>query len=258
MFRVCLLTCTMGCGSSATAASKPQVPPDWLLVTVETETGDITVKAVDGTETKTKFNLERVPQKTPVKKFHFVEQKIGGTWDEAGGQVKFSCLTLAEADKVWKEKGSEGVASTASEGWVQKGSANSMGAPKKVNKDFAVNGKVEWKGKTFMLTGTLNETMHIAEKESGEVVMTLFQKMGGMDLKFYNRLIEKKGFRQSSTETEQEEMNNAFCGTRSTSAAHDSKNIVLHVKPEVLETIPVSLFAISSMYSSMELNDMDC
>ena len=30
---------------------------------------------------------------------HFVEQKIGGTWEEAGGEVKISCIDFASAEK---------------------------------------------------------------------------------------------------------------------------------------------------------------
>merc|ERR1740130_2274902 len=103
-----------------------------------------------------------------------------------------------------------------------------------------------------MISGALNDTMKICEKESGEVVLCLWQSLGGQDLQFYDCLVQKKSFRASRTQEELEFMAAAFSGKRMRSA--DTNKIELKMKPKVLETLPVSLLAIAVLYSSQELN----
>lgn len=243
----------MGCASS-TASLGDEVPLTWSNVTLNTDTGDITVKTAAGVETNTKFNLERVPETSRAEKLHFVQQKIGGTWDEAAGNIKFSCVDGPSMLKLWTEVGNSPCGSQSTT--ASSVSTNSLKGPSKVYKEFLCNGVAESQDKTFLMTGELDGTINIVEKGSGEVVLTMWQSSGGLNLTFYDCLVEKKSFRKSVTPAELEEKQNAFCGTRD--RASRGSIIKLNVKPEVLEKIPVSLFAMAVMYSSFDLNGMDC
>jgi len=243
----------MGCGTSATATLDQMVSPTWSNVTLNLDTGDIAVKTADGVETDSKFNLEREPESSRCQKLHFVEQKIGGTWDEVGGNVKFSCVDGPSMQKLWQEVGStpHGSQSTT----ASSVSTNSLKGPSKVYKECLCNGVAHFKDQTFLMTGSLNGTIHIVEKESGEVVLTMWQSTGGSSLTFYSCLVEKKMFGKSATPEQVEHQQNAFCGMRDRTDIHGSI-VNLQVKPEVLEKIPVPLFAMAVMYSSFDLNSM--
>jgi len=252
----------MGCGQSQAAVADEDIPLNWSIVEIETNSGDIVVKASNGVETRTKFNFESEVDTGPSVNKHFVEQKIGGTWDESDGKIKLSLVDKATMAKIWKEIAVNPEASQESkESNESNSSNNSLSTPTKVFKEFACNGVAECKekGKTWLMTGEVNGTVNILDKGTGEVVLTMWQGRGGFELKFYDCLILKKGFRKSSTEEEIEQAKNAFCGTRKYIPERtDPPKYILLLKPEVLEKIPVSLFAMAAMYASFDLNGVDC
>lgn len=265
----------MGCGGSSNSDSK-DVPSDWVTVVLNVETGDMTRSSGSSEkESLAKFTLEKKPAVSKVSRLHFVEQKIGGTWDEKtfGGKVKFLCLDQKEMSELWKKVGpTKDDGSRVSEvmdsaGTSSMSSMNSLAGPTKASKSHAVNGKAEYsccqawttngKDKVFLMTGEVNDTVNVIDQESGEVVLSLWQKLGGLEMKFYDRLIAKKsGFRTSIVPAEQELMDNSYCGLR---ARHVENNNEVHlqINPKVLDKIPVSLFAMAILYSSQELTNMD-
>jgi len=262
----------MGCTSSSYADISNEMPTDWIAVIVNTETGDIMVSPTDGgqsTQTLAKFTMERLPEKNIQKKFHFVEQKIGGTWLETksnsapGGKVKFTCLDKAAMDAAWKEVGAKAWLSEETQGTVStEASANSQGTPKRknVSKAYDVGGSAEWqrenqRAKVFVMQGVINEQVVVVEKDSGEVVLNLKQGSCGNKLTFYETMPPKKGL---TKEEEKAMVDKAFCGLRSMSQETSDDEVRLFLSPETLEKIPVSLFAMAAMYSSFTLNSMAC
>jgi len=248
------------------------MPNDWIAVIVNTETGDIMVSPTDGdqsTQTLAKFTMERLPEKNTQKKFHFVEQKIGGTWLETksnsapGGKVKFTCLDKAAMDAAWKEVGAKAWLSEETQGTVStEASANSQGTPKRknVSKAYDVGGSAEWqrenqRAKVFVMQGVINEQVVVVDKDSGEVVLNLKQSSCGNKLNFFETMPPKKGL---TKEEEKEMVNKAFCGMRQMTEETSDDEVRLFLNPETLEKIPVSLFAMATMYSSFTLNSMPC
>jgi len=220
-------------------------------------------------QTLAKFTMERVPEINTQKKFHFVEQKIGGTWVETksnsapGGKVKFTCLDKAAMDVAWKELGAKAWQSEETAGTVStEASTNSQGTPKRKNvrKAYDVGGSAEWQqenqsSKVFVMQGVINEQVVIVDKDSGEVVLNLKQSSCGNNLSFYETMPPKKGL----TKEEEKMVNDkAFCGMRKMTEETSDDEVRLYLSPETLEKIPVSLFAMASMYSSFTLNSMPC
>jgi len=206
-------------------------------------------------------------------KCNFVQQKIGGTWVETksnsdpGGKVKFTCLDKAALDAAWKEAGakawqtgevSEETQSTAS----TEASANSQGMPKRqhVRKGYEVGGSAEWQrenqsAKVFVMQGVINGQVVVVDKDSGEVVLNLEQSLCGNRLHFYEILPPQT---RLSKQEEKAMLNKAFCGMRNMTEETSDDDLKLFLSPETLEKIPISLFAITTMYSSFTLNSMPC
>jgi len=254
-------------GGAASVDVTNTLPSNWIALTIK-ESGDIIVKPANGgqpTETLAKLTLERVPEQDKTKKLHFVEQRIGGTWDETriGGKVKFTCLDKAAMDSAWKQVGAKAWLSEETQATVStQASANSQGMPKRksVRKGYEVGGSAEWQlggqsPKVFVMQGVINEQVVIVEKDSGEVVLSLKQSSCGNKLSFFKTMPPKKGL---TKEEEKEMVNKAFCGMRMMTEETSDDDLRLYVSPETLEKIPVSLFAIAAMYSSFTLNSMPC
>lgn len=192
----------MGCTSAKSVVRPVHAPcrklsvtgafqPDWTTVVLNTDTGDITQGTVGG-EVLAKFVFEREPAEpatNAAKKHHWVQQKIGGTWDETklGGQVKFKCLDQAQVETLWNEMGAmplfksevttdspkrnpSGFTSNTSGDSPNK-SENSWGpdspkSPVKASKKYHVGGLAEWNGKVYIMTGSIDDMVNVVEKDS--------------------------------------------------------------------------------------------
>jgi len=252
----------MGCGTSANSATQFTFPADWITVVLNMNTGDIALKGGAG-ETLAKFTHERKPVTSITKKLHFVEQKIGGTWDESklGGKVKFSCLDQAAMEAAWKEVGKSAWGSDSSEVTASTATSNnSLKDQVKVGKSLHCGGMAEFNDQVFLMTGGINETVFVVERDTGEVVLTLRTSQMGRCLKFYDCLVKKtRNSLGSLAEEEQAIVDKAFCGIMDGNVRADSTNIMeFKLKPEFLEKMPISLIAMTAMYSNYDLNSVDC
>jgi len=241
------------------------IPSNWITVTMNTETGDITANG--GHETLAKFTMDRVPGKDPTRKWHFVEQQIGGTWEEAsGGNVKFTFLDSAQMDTLWKEVYAKEVYSmwkeVGAKTWTSESSsmtAGSQGTPdtpkrKSATRSYHVGGIAEWQSKVFVMQGIINDAVMVVDKDSGQVVLNLRQSKCGKNLKFYEANNVKKGLSIAEYKVAHEK---TLCGIREVNDDNSSGKMHLHLSPAFLSKLPVSLFAMAAMYSSFTLNDMD-
>jgi len=248
------------------------MPKDWIAVIVNTKTGDIMVAPTAGgqsAQTLAEFTMKIKPAKKALNKLHFVRRKVGGTWVETksngdpGGKVNFTCLDKAALDAAWKEVGAKAWLSEETQATAStEASANSQGTPKRkhVIKGYEIGGSAEWQrenrsAKVFVMQGLINEQVVVVDKDSGEVVLNLKQSSCGNRVNFYETMPPKTGL---SKEEEKAMVNKAFCGMRKMTEETSDDEVRLYLSPETLEKIPVSLFAMASMYSSFTLNSMPC
>jgi len=257
----------MGCGSSVPKHTTVDMS-DWLTILIDPDTGNITTKAKEGdaVEVLAKCTLEKEADRI---KGHFVQQKIGGSWEETkvGGKLKYTVITAKEFKELFDKSGAKAEFDTPDD--LEKKADELSKSPSTVMTDkdaqkasnyMCCCGKAEWNDKVYLLNGEINDRVNVIDMKSGRVVLSMSQWKMASEVKFYNANVNREDRASVRKDKQKSRADEAYVGTRVRTAdnAENKDSITLTVKPTMVEKIPLSLFAAAILYSSFDYNGIEC
>lgn len=258
---------------------------DWVSVLVDMFDGHVTVLPAQTGETGdmlARCTVEGSHSRTSVTQLmgtsmHAAEHNFGCTWDEQKlkGKLKYTVIDPRQFDELWTRLGCTMNNWVKPEGYTSednpsirdyfrtsdkpekmtKSVSMIMNAGSDVNVLWSVCGKAEWGEKVFVVTWKTNGRVEIVDEKSGRIVLCMAQSHNGSQISFYcadvNCPVASSGRRRTKLRADQKVMaEEEYCGMR---VFDDKKHVgtCLLLKPSILETLPVGLFAIASMYSKL-------